>query len=291
MKKIIVLSTLCGLAVVLSAAIEKVQKSAGPPSCHAGEPPNKSTCFDCHNDGTLNAGSAEVMFDLGGADTNYIPGKVYTITVGIYKPGMRRAGFQTIALREDDNKTSPGKITLTDATRTQILDKNAPHAGGCLNEERVWIEHTYAGNSSNDTGLSKWSYQWQAPELPVGNITFYLAALEANNDLSESGDEVYTVKKTITGIPVGLNQVMVENSFVVYPSPATNELYIKTDKYVPDELILQSSTSAYTKQWSKDALKTQLGVLMISTSDMKPGIYFLSIKGKFGTVTKKIVLL
>lgn len=290
MKKFIVLSILGVMVVILSSAIEKVQKSAGPPSCHAGEPPNNTTCLECHNDGTLNSGSAKVFFDLGGADTNYVPGKIYTITISISKPGMRRAGFQCIALRDDDDKTSPGKVTLTDAVRTQILDKNAPHAGGCLNEERAWIEHTYAGNSCNDTGLSKWSYQWQAPETPTGNITFYLALLEANNDLAETGDEVYTVKKTIAGLPVGLKDVVVANSFTVYPIPANAEIYVKTGAYVPEEIILYDLTSQTIKSWDVKYVKSDQGALLLPTSGLKPGIYLLNLKGRFGSVVKKIII-
>lgn len=290
MKRLSVIITLLTLVIIFTSAVEKVQKSAGPPSCNAGEPPNNTNCTSCHDDGVANTGTARVTFDLGGADVDYIAGKSYTITVTVSKAGMRRAGFQCIALQDNNNKISPGTVILTDIARTQVLDKDAPHSGGCLDEERVWIEHTYAGNSSNDSGISRWSYQWRAPAEAVGSVTFYLAALEANNDLNETGDQVYTIKKTIAGLPVGLNELTIANSFIVYPFPATNELNIKTGKYIPDEITLYNSTGKLIKVWDKQSIHPPDQIIKLSTQDIPPGIYFLSIAGSFGSITKKVFI-
>lgn len=290
MKRLATLLTLIVLVIIFTSAIEKVQKSAGPPSCSAGEPPNNTNCTNCHNDGIVNTGSANVSFDLGGADVDYVPGKTYTITVSVSKLGMRRAGFQCIALQDNNDKISPGSVVLTDASRTQVLNKNISHSGGCLDEERVWIEHTYAGNSSNDSGISRWSYQWKAPSEGVGAITFYLAALEANNDLSETGDQVYTIKKTIEGLPIGIKEVSNANSFVVYPIPAKNELNIITGKQVPNELILYTVTGKLIKIWHEEELHIQQSITKISTTEIPSGIYMLSIKTNSGVVVKKVLI-
>ncbi len=291
MKQLATLSILIVLVIIFTSAVEKVQKSAGPPSCSAGEPPNNTNCTNCHNDGIVNTGSATVNFDLGGADVDYVPGKTYTITVSVSKAGMRRAGFQCIALQDNNNKISPGTVTLTDVNRTQVLNKNISHAGGCLDEERVWIEHTYAGNSSNDSGISRWSYQWKAPSEGVGSITFYLAALEANNDLSETGDEVYTIKKTIAGLPIGIKEVGQANSFVVYPIPAKNELNIITGKQIFTELALYTLTGKLVKIWTQEELPVQQSVTKIGTTEIPPGIYMLSIKTNAGIAMKKVLIL
>lgn len=291
MKRLATLSILVVLVIIFTSAVEKVQKSAGPPSCSAGEPPNNTNCTNCHNDGVVNTGSATVNFDLGGADVDYVPGKTYTITVSVSKAGMRRAGFQCIALQDNNNKISPGTVTLTDVKRTQLLNKNISHSGGCLDEERVWIEHTYAGNSSNDSGISRWSYQWKAPSEGVGPITFYLAALEANNDLSETGDEVYTIKKTIEGLPIGIKEVAQANSFVIYPVPAKNELNIISGKQILNEVALYTLTGKPLKIWTQEELLVQQSVTKIATTDIPAGIYMLSIKTNAGAVMKKVLIL
>ncbi len=287
MKKLIAISSLFTLVILFSSAIEKVQKSSGPPSCNAGEPPNNTNCTNCHNDGVVNTGSANIVFDLGGADTDYVAGKTYTITVSVSKPGMRRAGFQSIALQDNNNKISPGKIVLTDAARTQLIDKNIPHSGGCLEEERVWIEHTYAGNSSNDSGISRWSYKWTAPSAGVGAITFYLAALEANNDLSETGDQVYTIKKTITGLPVGINEAELMASFII--SASATEINIMSTIYPPEKIALFSTKGELVKQWTKDEIPMQT-TTRLSTENIPKGVYFVKLMGSFGSVVKKVAI-
>lgn len=287
MNKLITISCLFALVVLFSSAIERVHKSAGPPSCNAGEPPNNTNCTNCHNDGLVNTGSANIVFDLGGADTDYVAGRTYTITVSVSKPGLRRAGFQSIALQDNNNKISPGKLALTDATRTQLIDKNIPHSGGCLEEERVWIEHTYAGNSSNESGTSLWSYKWTAPSAGVGAITFYLAALEANNDLSETGDQVYTIQKTIAGLPVGINESELIASFIV--SASATELIIESSVYAPEKFALFTTTGALVKQWTKEDTQMQT-YSRFSTENIPKGVYFVKLMGSFGAVVKKVFI-
>ncbi len=290
MKKFAIILSLTLSVILFTAAVEKVNKSAGPPSCHAGEPPNNTNCTNCHNDGVVNTGSADVWLDLGGADTEYIPGKTYTISISVSKPGMRRAGFQCIALQDDNDKISPGLFTLTDESRTQLLDKNAPHSGGCFEEDRVWIEHTYAGNSSNDSGISRWSYHWKAPANGVGSITFYLAALEANNDLTESGDHVYTLKKTITGLPVGIREVEAKEVFNIYPTPVTDELYLTLNNTIPKELKLYTATGKLIRVWYPDGMQIQQQTIKLSTADIPSGIYLLSVTTGSATSVQKVLI-
>jgi hypothetical protein len=289
MKRVSIMSVLMVMVIIFTAAVEKVQKSAGPPSCNAGEPPNNSNCTSCHNDGVANTGTANILLNLGGADTAYIPGKVYTITVSVSKPGMQRAGFQCIALQDNDDKISPGVVTLTDAARTQVLDKHAPHSGDCREEERVWVEHTYAGNSSNAEGVSTWSYHWQAPAQAVGPITFYLAAVEADNDLTETGDQVYTRKTTIAGLPVGIKEIPgIADQFLIHPVPVKHELMIRTASHIPQKITAYDITGKSVKTWERGDLVLREGVITLSSEGIAPGICFLSIEGSFGVVVKKV---
>lgn len=290
MKKLYILSMLAVLVIGLSSAVEKVQKSAGPPSCHAGEPPNRTTCVACHYDATLNTGTADVLLDLGGADTVYVPGQTYTITITVSKPGMERAGFQCIALRDDNDKISPGTVTLTDMLRTQVLDKSAPHPGGCLNEERVWTEHTYAGNSSNDSGVSRWSYSWRAPQDGVGSITFYLAVLEADNDLSETGDHVYTVQKTIAGLPVGVRETASLNDLRVYVQPLSGMLRVDYRGQRPGYIALYSVTGKKMKDWTQPESSAD-GSTNLDVGDLDVGMYIVEVRTEGGEQALKKVML
>lgn len=179
----------------------KVLKSAGPPPYSAGEPPANETCANagCHDGVTsaLNSGTATVNLNLGGAETGYLPGMNYTIKISISKTGMQRSGFQIIALRNNDNSKSPGEVVLIDTNRTQRRD-NTSVTWGCCWQNRVWVTHKYNGIASVSPGYNEWTYKWYAPNTNVGNISFYLAALDANNDMIDTMDYTYTKQVTIS---------------------------------------------------------------------------------------------
>ncbi|HRE96966.1 MAG TPA: hypothetical protein PK637_09385, partial [Flavobacteriales bacterium] len=216
---------LCGLLCVTSA----IPKSGGPPGCHAGEPPTSLNCTACHTDNPLNSGTANIMFDLGGADTGYVPGNTYTITVAVEKPGMLAAGFQFIALQNTNLNFSPGTISISDPARTQTVDPGNPHVQGCNLLQKVWVEHTYQGINSDANGESRWSFQWQAPATDVGDITFYLATLESDYNGDETGDFVYTQSVLSPGQNTSTSTVSSPENLILFINPLTSKLHIKCE--------------------------------------------------------------
>jgi hypothetical protein len=230
--KVTAFALIVGTVLGLTATTGSVMKSSGPPSCNAGEPPNFTTCAStCHTTYALNVGTADIGMDLGGAEDGYTPGETYNISLSISKMGMAKAGFQFIAIQDNDNRTSPGAITITDANRIQLVDKNNPHGGGCVIADKVWVEHTYNGHFSDTSGTSSWSFQWTAPPTNVDSITFYLAMLEADNDLTDEGDYVYTQQlrvgstDTTTTSLSGLSRTLIDVR--VYPVPAKQRVFVE----------------------------------------------------------------
>lgn len=283
-----VISVLSILYLGLSAWVDNTYKSAGPPSCHAGEPPNNTNCNTCHDDGVLNSGNASILVDMDGAELGYEPGKTYTIRISIFKKGMKRAGFQSIFLQDNNISISPGTFSITDAARTQRIDRNDPHPGGCLEEDKVWIEHTYNGINSTDSGTSKWTYTWKAPTEDVGSITFYMAAIAANNDLDATGDEAYTLNYKIPGILTGIYTKRKESLFV-YPSPVIKDLSIRVNNTTPSEIILYTLRGEILRKWSEEELETKNGSLTLSLDFVESGMYILSSKIKGELYTNKIM--
>jgi hypothetical protein len=157
----------------------------------------------------VNSGTAEFSLSLGGAESGYAPGQVYTVTVTLAKAGMQAAGFQIIALLDSDLSRTPGNITLTDPSRTQKVDVNNPHAhGACTLGEKVWVEHTYDGIFSDANGQSTWSFQWAAPDEDLGSVTFYAAGLETDFDLTQDGDLTYELSTTIGSPSTGVGNAL-----------------------------------------------------------------------------------
>ncbi len=239
MKKIYIAFTFLSAIVLLSSAGKKPieddgcggagRKSAGPPSCYAGELPNNTTCAvsGCHQDFALNSGTAQLLLTVGDSGDTYTPGVTYTVKIQVTKAGLVRGGFQAIALQDNDITTTPGTVTITDINRTQRIDAANPHlGGGCANDNKVWIEHTSAGIDDVVNDTLTWTYDWQAPATNVGTVTFYAAGIESNFDLDNSLDYVYSTTRTLSPkAPLAIGNVSSLKANV-YPNPFNDQLLI-----------------------------------------------------------------
>ncbi len=147
---------------------------SGPPASRTGAP-GELTCTDCHNAGT-GAGTFSIV-----APTNYVPGQTYSIQVKHVTTNntRKRWGFQMTALA---NNVSAGTLAIANGT-TQIKTSSS---------NRSYIEHTSTGTFANQTGGATWTFNWTAPATSVGNVTFYAAGVQADNNGSENNDWIFT---------------------------------------------------------------------------------------------------
>jgi hypothetical protein len=268
--------------------ISGVQKSAGPPGCYAGEPPNNTNCTSCHSSYAVNTGSASIGLDLGGAEVGYIPGQTYEITVSVQKSGMRAAGFQLIALRDNDYSTSPGRMVLTQPTRTQRVDSSNRHLHSCGLQRKVWVEHTYQGITSDSAGRSTWNFQWVAPDSLVGNVTFYLAALETNFDGRDDGDYTYTRQVSAPALSTQVLEVEAQSASVkVYPNPVGQRLYLQTFGKTLSRVDILNLQGQRLKRFEGQVLQGNGGV---DVEGLSAGTYYVLIKGEGVDQVQKIVV-
>lgn len=154
--------------------------SSGPPAGHTGAP-SEFNCAECHLIVEPGAGRLSVS-----APPTYVPGQTYQITVRHTNADATRVrwGFQLTALAADNTKA--GELWPTDAL-TQLT------AGGPdMNSPRQYIEHTSAGTFAGQRDGAAWTFNWTAPAVDVGPITFYVAGNQANGDGNTSGDFIYT---------------------------------------------------------------------------------------------------
>ena len=153
--------------------------SAGPPAAHTGAP-GEFTCAECHTTPPLGNGRFTIE-----APQAYVPGQTYQITVRHTNtdPTRLRWGFELTALADDN--TRAGNLQNAD-TLTQVLDNQGP--GGT----RQYIEHTAAGTFQGQQGGASWTFNWTAPQADVGNVTFYAAGNQANDDGNTTGDYILT---------------------------------------------------------------------------------------------------
>ncbi len=263
------------------------RKSAGPPSCFAGEPPNNTNCAasGCHEDFAVNSGPALLNLYPGDITNDYTPGQNYTITVSLVRTGMVRGGFQLTALSDNDASTTPGTITLTDANRTQLINAANPHSDGCPVQNKTWIEHTTFGIDDVANDSLSWQFRWQAPATYRGSITFYVAALDANKDLDNTGDHVYTLTKTIGHNTTGIEPVAAEPEILVYPNPVSNWLYLGLPNGESGVIKLYDSQNKLIRSQNVQEVSTQ----KISLQNLPAGVYLLQYRSTNSSVVKKIV--
>jgi hypothetical protein len=268
-----------------------IQKSSGPPGCYSGEPPNTSNCTSCHG-GQPNTGSAEILFDLGGAELGYVAGQEYTINVSVKNNGMQAAGFQVIALQENNNTISPGIFTLVEPSRTQKIDRDNPHAHNCGILDRVWITHRFQGIMSDENGESTWSYKWTAPEDYVGNINFYLAALEADYDLTEAGDFTYTRTLTSPGeISNIANAKLFSQQLILFPIPASNLLKVKSESHQINKIQILNVHATLIKEVEL-INSSALNEVNITLDAFSSGVYLVRVFSLDGLdATKRILVI
>lgn len=182
---------LCSLAIagfLLSATIRK--SSSGAPASHTGAPGEKTCATSgCHDDTSPNIGSAKLSFELGAHETTFVPGQTYPIKVKITDPKINRFGFQILAL-ESKSLNDMGSFQISDSTRTQIVSN--------LYElkDRKYVTYTFDGTDAVYEGCGEWIVNWTAPANVKKGVTFYVAAVSGNDDMSDKGDKVYTANYT-----------------------------------------------------------------------------------------------
>jgi hypothetical protein len=181
--------SLGGFYVIASTAGLLLAFSGGPPLGVTGDfgQPN---CTDCHSGNSLNAAGG--TFTISGVPVEYAPGSTYPITVTIAKAGQSRWGFE-LAARVVTGEQQAGTLTATNATNTQVRS-----SGGIQ-----YISHTGPGTQTG-SAQGTWIFNWTAPATAVGAIRFGAAGNAANNNLSNSGDFIYTT--TVTTNPVSVSQ-------------------------------------------------------------------------------------
>ena len=202
-------------------------------AAHSGAP-GEVNCSGCHS-GVANTGPGTVNYLIGDGSFHYSPGGLYTLFLTMMQDDVNQFGFQTTALKNSNNLTA-GTLILTDTENTKLLYGN----------NRVYVGHTVCGADAYPVGSKEWSFQWEAPESDVGDITFYLSSLAANHNHSSYGDDTYVQTITLSPLQsvtleidndegwnlVGLPLEVENSSFVIlFPESIEGTLYSFDDGY------------------------------------------------------------
>jgi hypothetical protein len=198
-----------------SAEIKKFtnyhKSTSGSPGGKTGAP-GDGTCTDCHSGNVQNGAAINTVTfaDLGGQVTSYTPGQTYAVNVTMASNSTKN-GFEIVALTPSN--TQAGTVAAVDAVNTKTVS-----FGG-----KTRITHKTAG-----TAFTSWSFAWTAPATNVGNVTFYLATNETNNQSNGTGDVIYTSQHVI-GSTASISEVQEHIGFVAAYNAENASIQVSID--------------------------------------------------------------
>jgi hypothetical protein len=179
-----------------------VANKTGSAGGYTGSPgDNSNTCVSCHG-GTANSVSGWITTNI--PETGYSPGEVYVITLTATDANAGRFGFEITAEDEANNK-------IPNFNLTNVNDTKLTNAGKA-------ITHTITGTDKVGDGKI-WSFEWTAPEVETGPVTFYAAINAANDNGFNSGDKIYKTSTTISFDASSVEEL--SDKFIFYPNPST----------------------------------------------------------------------
>ncbi len=202
--------TLGILSMVLGITIFQFSNSytntSGPPSGKSGAP-GDATCQQsgCHSTYSLNSGSnrSDINISTTMIGGEYAQDSTYQVTVSFDPPSISRAGFEITALGNfTAGSSSVGNFTSTSSNTQTIMGSG-----------REYVAHTSSGSAVTGNSVN-WTFDWKAPSSNQGDVRFYLALNEANNDGFNSNDYIYTKTLTVQHHPAPTPSIKASNTTV-----------------------------------------------------------------------------
>ena len=239
--------------------------ASGSDGGRTNSPGDASNCTSCHS-GTINSGSGTRTITSSIPVGGYVPGQSYTITGSVSEASINKFGFEMTAEKDADN-SKIGTIIITDATNTKAIGTSA-------------VTHESAGTAGS--GTKSWSFDWIAPAIGTGDVTFYGAFNAANSNNMNGGDQIYTKSLTVSeAIPTGLGEYIELVSATIFPNPVKTAFQISTTEVIDNVVVYNLA--------GKKMSNVNQTVNKFDVSSLASGIYFVHIESKGNVMTKKMI--
>jgi hypothetical protein len=291
MKNLIALTTFVACAFICASYTSSYKKTSGAHPGSTGAPLDL-TCAQagCHADAQVvtNAVNNNTLI-FASPDSSYIPGTTYNVTVQVQgTPASTKFGFEIGALKDSDS-LNVGTFGITDISpiRTQIIS----HSVG--SDLRYSVTHKTAGTSALSTNFNKWTFEWTAPLVNEGTITFWYATNCTNNNGQETGDKIFLHKFQIhPNLSASVKELADDYELKLFFDRESNEIAINYDLKGQREVQLAVFDVAgknvhqgiSAKQSGVQKQKISLG------SNYAKGTYLVQLQINDQKVTKKLVV-
>lgn len=238
--------------------------------------PGEDNCTQCHV-GTVNAGSSVNSLNVASGlnlVSGYIPGQTYNVTVQMNTQSTKK-GFSAVAL--DINNNNAGSFTGLTTSGTQNFSSG----------NREYVSHT-----SSSTGAIAWIWQWTAPATDVGDVFFYVATNETNDDGTTSGDQIY-VSQHVVGSAASVEENSFSHNFSAGFNNATNQLTVSFESLVVNtmhlNLVDMSGKSAFTYTLDDSVIGENQETIVLPET-LKSGVYFVNFFVGNNAMSSKIIV-
>jgi hypothetical protein len=260
------------IGMVISGTAIVNSNSSGGPAGRTGSPgDNGVTCAQgCHSGGTVTSQTTSIQVTQNGsAVSEWDLGQVYDVVVTANTGGAAAQRFGFSLTVEDDNNDPVGTLISPDA-ETQINGIGGSH-----------ITHTFSSSSPTAPGSQSWSFEWQAPNSGVNDVTFYAVGVCANGNGTNGGDVVVTASPvTLSRTPMSVNEK--EISTRVYPNPASSRVEVETSIVGADRYELVNMKGQIVADGSLIG-----GNATIDVADLPTGQYYVRIAETTTTILVK----
>ena len=179
-KRIIFFLTFCSVIFIS----KKTYTNTGGPGGGYTNAPGENNCTSCHSGSLIVSGSNWSNIKLNGDFTNgkYKKDSTYDIKLSYKQTSINKFGFQITVLDSSNNPIG------TLSSNNNRIQKKTRLFGG---KTRQYLLHTSNGTNTTSTNSTEWSFMWKAPSSYQGKVKFYSVLLAANQNGSNSGDQVY----------------------------------------------------------------------------------------------------
>lgn len=183
----VVVVFVCVAALVLlmrSPVGERVEASAQGPSPSNTGAPGEANCTACHTQFPVNSGPGSVV--ISGVPHGYRAGQQIPVTVTVSQEDAVIYGFQLTAIDRNGREVGTFSLPTQNPAQMQIV------TGLVGGNTRRYVEHTVDGILPTQFGSKSWTFNWTAPAVRAGKVSFYVAGNASNSDGTTGGDQIYT---------------------------------------------------------------------------------------------------
>jgi hypothetical protein len=207
----------------------------------------------------------------------------------VNKTAIQRFGFEIQALKDQTN-TNIGTWAITQSTRTQIITHTV---GGT--DLRSSVTHKQAGTLATIVGQIEWQFNWTAPPINEGPITFYYATNCTNNNALNSGDQIFTNQfKLQPSTGASINEIINENEVVAFFNSNGGyfdlQYNLNKDEMVKVNIVDASGKQVYASSGQSKSKGVNTDKIALN-GEISSGIYFVNIVAGNNRVTKKVSII